>query len=202
MLRRPPRSTRPDTLFPYTTLFRSRPYGGRTRVGREQAVIFTHPLAPQRPEERSGDDDKFHDECGVFGVFGHEDAAALAALGLHALQHRGQEAAGIVSYDGHHFNAHRDLGLVGDIFASEDVMARLAGHAAIGHNRYSTTGETALRNVQPLFAELSCGGFALAHHGNLTNARALRRRLVNKRSETRRVGKGCVSTFRSRWGPR
>src|SRR3546814_3644751 len=88
---------------------------------------------------------------------------ALAALGLHAVQHRGQESAGIVAFDGQHFNAHRDLGLVGDIFSSEGVMSRLAGHAAIGHNRYSTTGETALRNVQPLFADLSCGGFALAH---------------------------------------
>jgi len=136
-------------------------------------VINTNPLAPL-------DDDKFHEECGVFGVFGHADAAALAALGLHALQHRGQEAAGIVAFDGHHFNAHRDLGHVGDIFSSEEVMSRLAGHAAIGHNRYSTTGETALRNVQPLFADLSCGGFALAHNGNLTNARMLRRRLVER----------------------
>ena len=141
-------------------------------------MITTNPLA--RALERSGDDDKFHEECGVFGVFGHQDAAALAALGLHALQHRGQEAAGIVAFDGRQFNAHRDLGLVGDIFSSEGVMARLVGHAAIGHNRYSTTGETALRNVQPLFADLSCGGFALAHNGNLTNARHLRHRLVEQ----------------------
>ncbi len=138
-------------------------------------MITTNPLAPL-------DDDKFHDECGVFGIFGNEDAAALATLGLHALQHRGQEAAGIVSFDGSHFNAHRDLGHVGDIFSSEDVMARLAGHAAIGHNRYSTTGETALRNVQPLFADLSCGGFSLAHNGNLTNARVLRHQLVDSGS--------------------
>jgi amidophosphoribosyltransferase len=141
-------------------------------------VITTNPFAP--PPNCTGDDDKFHEECGVFGIFGQSDAAALAALGLHALQHRGQEAAGIVAFDGHHFNAHRDLGHVGDIFSSEDVMKRLAGHAAIGHNRYSTTGETALRNVQPLFADLSCGGFALAHNGNLTNARHLRRLLVNQ----------------------
>jgi amidophosphoribosyltransferase len=134
-------------------------------------VINTNPLAPL-------DDDKFHEECGVFGIFGNSDAAALSVLGLHALQHRGQEAAGIVAYNGANFNAHRDLGHVGDIFSSEEVMARLAGHAAIGHNRYSTTGETALRNVQPLFADLSCGGFALAHNGNLTNARLLRRLLV------------------------
>ncbi|MGF1629533.1 MAG: amidophosphoribosyltransferase [Kiloniellaceae bacterium] len=146
-------------------------------------MMTTNPLAPaleRTPLDVRGDDDKFHEECGVFGIFGNDDAAALAALGLHALQHRGQEAAGIVAFDGKHFNAHRDLGLVGDIFSSEDVMARLAGHAAIGHNRYSTTGETALRNVQPLFADLSCGGFALAHNGNLTNARALHRRLVNQ----------------------
>ncbi len=136
-------------------------------------MITTNPLAPL-------DDDKFHEECGVFGIFGSEDAAAMAALGLHALQHRGQESAGIVAYDGKHFNAHRDLGHVGDIFSSEEVMSRLAGRAAIGHNRYSTTGETALRNVQPLFADLSLGGFALAHNGNLTNARHLRRQLVNQ----------------------
>ena len=140
-------------------------------------MITTNPLVP--PVDRTGDDDKFHEECGVFGIFGNDDAAALAALGLHALQHRGQEAAGIVAYDGKHFNAHRDLGHVGDIFSSEEIMSRLPGHAAIGHNRYSTTGETALRNVQPLFADLSLGGFALAHNGNLTNARQLRRQLVN-----------------------
>ncbi|MEQ8354104.1 MAG: amidophosphoribosyltransferase [Kiloniellaceae bacterium] len=143
-------------------------------------MITTNPLAPQ--SVRPGDDDKFHEECGVFGIFGNGDAAALAALGLHALQHRGQEAAGIVAFDGAHFNAHRDLGHVGDIFSSEEVMARLAGHAAIGHNRYSTTGETALRNVQPLFADLSCGGFTLAHNGNLTNARQLRHQLVDRGS--------------------
>lgn len=128
------------------------------------------------------DDDKLREECGVFGIFGNDDAAALAALGLHALQHRGQEAAGIVAYDGEQFNAHRDLGHVGDIFSSGDVMTRLSGHSAIGHVRYSTTGETALRNVQPLFADLHYGGFALAHNGNLTNARHLRQDLVRSGS--------------------
>jgi amidophosphoribosyltransferase len=128
------------------------------------------------------DDDKLKEECGVFGIFGHDDASALAALGLHALQHRGQEAAGIVAYDGEQFNAHRDLGHVGDIFASGNVMKRLAGKSAIGHVRYSTTGETALRNVQPLFADLHYGGFALAHNGNLTNARQLRQELVRNGS--------------------
>ena len=124
------------------------------------------------------DDDKPHEECGVFGIFGHEDAAELVALGLHALQHRGQEAAGIVSFDGMRFNSERRLGLVGDNFSQESVMSRLRGHAAIGHNRYSTSGDTILRNVQPLFADLAGGGLAIAHNGNLTNATTLRRRLV------------------------
>ena len=123
-------------------------------------------------------DDKFHDECGIFGVFGHDDSAAHTALGLHALQHRGQEAAGIVSFDGEHFNSHRGLGLVGDLFSSQDTMDRLKGHSAIGHNRYSTTGNTVLRNVQPLFAEFDFGGLAVAHNGNLTNGHTLRRQLV------------------------
>jgi amidophosphoribosyltransferase len=103
-------------------------------------------------------------------------------LGLHALQHRGQEAAGIVAYDGHRFNAHRELGHVADHFSSEKVVERLKGYASIGHVRYSTTGETILRNVQPLFADLEVGGFALAHNGNLTNAYALRRDLVRRGS--------------------
>ena len=124
------------------------------------------------------DGDKPHEECGVFGIFGHEDAAELVALGLHALQHRGQEAAGIVSFDGMRFNSERRLGLVGDNFSQESVMSRLRGHAAIGHNRYSTSGDTILRNVQPLFADLAGGGLAVAHNGNLTNATMLRRRLV------------------------
>ncbi|WP_422023582.1 amidophosphoribosyltransferase, partial [Pyruvatibacter mobilis] len=122
--------------------------------------------------------DTLREECGVFGVYGHEDAAALTALGLHALQHRGQEAAGIVSYDGSRFNAERRMGLVGDHFSSEKMINRLAGNAAIGHNRYSTTGETMLRNVQPLFADLWGGGFAIGHNGNLTNALTLRDQLV------------------------
>ena len=128
------------------------------------------------------DDDKLKEECGVFAVYGHQDAAKHTALGLHALQHRGQEAAGIVSYDGKQFNAHRDLGQVGDIFDKPRVMDRLEGTAAIGHNRYSTRGETALRNVQPLFADFEFGGFALAHNGNLTNAVKLRRELVHRGS--------------------
>jgi amidophosphoribosyltransferase len=121
-----------------------------------------------------------HEECGIFGIFGHPDAAAHTALGLHALQHRGQEAAGIVTYDGRQFYSHRALGLVGDNFSEESVIAGLPGATAIGHNRYSTTGETVLRNVQPLFAHFESGGFAIAHNGNLTNALALRKRLVKR----------------------
>jgi amidophosphoribosyltransferase len=124
-------------------------------------------------------DDRLGEECGVFGVFGHDDAAALTALGLHALQHRGQEAAGIVSFDGNHFHSERRLGLVGDNFNKAEVIGRLKGHLALGHNRYSTTGDTVLRNVQPLFADLDTGGFAVAHNGNLTNALTLRHELVS-----------------------
>ena len=121
--------------------------------------------------------DELREECGVFGIFGHADAPTLTALGLQALQHRGQEAAGIVSSDGRQFYAERRMGLVGDNFTKPSVMKRLSGNNAIGHVRYSTTGETVLRNVQPLFADLAAGGFALAHNGNLTNALTLRREL-------------------------
>ena len=124
--------------------------------------------------------DRLREECGVFGIYGHPDAAALTALGLHALQHRGQEAAGIVSFDGERFQTERRLGLVGDHFSSEKVINRLQGSSALGHVRYSTTGETILRNVQPLFAELAVGGFAVAHNGNLTNGLTLRRELISQ----------------------
>src|SRR5215218_10592493 len=100
------------------------------------------------------DGDTLREECGVFGIFGHPDASAITALGLHALQHRGQEAAGIVSFDGHVFHSEKKLGLVGDSFSDRNTIERLEGLSAIGHVRYSTTGETILRNVQPLFAEL------------------------------------------------
>ncbi|MBA4782355.1 MAG: amidophosphoribosyltransferase [Rhizobiales bacterium] len=125
-------------------------------------------------------DDAFHEECGVFGIFGHDDAAALTVLGLHALQHRGQEASGIVAYDGTHFSAERHVGLVGDTFSRKSVIDRLPGNRAIGHNRYSTTGGAGLRNIQPLFAEFAGGGFAVAHNGNLTNALTLQRQLQMK----------------------
>ncbi len=122
--------------------------------------------------------DRFHDECGVFGIYSHPDAAALTALGLHALQHRGQESAGIVTFDGARYHLERRLGLVGDNFTKPAVLESLQGNMGIGHVRYSTTGETALRNVQPLFAELESGGFALAHNGNLTNGLSLRREVI------------------------
>jgi amidophosphoribosyltransferase len=115
-------------------------------------------------------------------VYAHPDAAALAALGLHALQHRGQEAAGIVAYDGEQFSAHRGMGHVSDSFSSKEVIGRLRGSAAIGHVRYATTGEVALRNVQPLFADFEFGGLAICHNGNLTNSYQLRRQLVRRGS--------------------
>ena len=126
------------------------------------------------------DDDYLHEECGLFGIYNSSDAAAHTALGLHALQHRGQESAGIVVYDGEQFHSHRALGLVGDHFNAQSVMDRLEGNVAIGHVRYSTSGDTALRNVQPLFAEFKFGGLAVCHNGNLTNAYSIRNDLVQR----------------------
>ena len=124
------------------------------------------------------DADRLREECGLFGIFGHPEAAAITALGLHALQHRGQEAAGITSFDGERFYSERRLGLVCDHFSRASTIERLPGSAAIGHVRYATTGATILRNVQPLFAELAAGGLAVAHNGNLTNGLTLRRELI------------------------
>jgi amidophosphoribosyltransferase len=124
--------------------------------------------------------DTLHEECGVFGILGHPEAATLTALGLHALQHRGQEAAGVVSFDGRQFHSERHLGLVGDHFTDPGVVKRLPGHMSMGHVRYSTTGETILRNVQPLFAELEVGGIAIGHNGNFTNGLTRRRDLIAK----------------------
>ncbi|SFF07685.1 amidophosphoribosyltransferase [Aureimonas phyllosphaerae] len=124
------------------------------------------------------DGDTLHEECGVFGILGHSDAATLTALGLHALQHRGQEAAGIVTFDGQQFHTEKRMGLVGDHYTDPATLAKLPGFVAIGHTRYSTTGEVALRNVQPLFAELEVGGIAVAHNGNFTNGLTLRRQLI------------------------
>src|SRR5215470_1090667 len=120
--------------------------------------------------------DGFHEECGVFGVYGHPEAANLAYLGLYALQHRGQESAGIVSSNGKALIAHRGMGLVADIFNS-DIIGRLEGTSAIGHNRYSTTGSTSIKNCQPLVVEYKRGGLAVGHNGNLVNFEELRERL-------------------------
>ena len=122
--------------------------------------------------------DKLREECGIFGVSNHEDASTLVALGLHALQHRGQEGCGIVSFDGKNYHSEKRHGLVGDHFTDHETLKRLPGFFSIGHNRYSTTGETSLRNIQPFFADLHMGGLSLAHNGNLTNALLLREALV------------------------
>jgi amidophosphoribosyltransferase len=140
----------------------------------------THRLSEASPGWVELDGDRLREECGVFGIFGHPDAATIVALGLHALQHRGQEAAGIVSFDGKRFHSERRMGLVGDNFSRREVIERLPGASAMGHVRYSTTGETILRNVQPLFAELEGGGFAVGLNGNLTNGLTLRRELVHE----------------------
>ena len=121
---------------------------------------------------------KIKEECGVFGISNTKDASTLAALGLHALQHRGQEGCGIVSFDGKHYHSEKRFGLVGDNFNKEKVLKKLPGNFAIGHNRYSTTGGTTLRNVQPFFADTNAGGIVVAHNGNLTNAITLRQKLV------------------------
>ncbi|MFP5330234.1 MAG: amidophosphoribosyltransferase [Alphaproteobacteria bacterium] len=128
------------------------------------------------------DDDKLREECGIFGIWGADKAASFVALGLHALQHRGQEAAGITSFDGEHFHSHRAMGMVAGNFDRDEVISKLPGRTAIGHVRYSTTGASALRNVQPLFAELDDYGFAIAHNGNISNAMKLRRTLSRRGS--------------------
>ena len=122
--------------------------------------------------------DKLREECGIFGISDHEDSSALVALGLHALQHRGQEGCGIVSFDGNNYHSEKRQGLVGDHFTDSKTLQKLPGKFAIGHNRYSTTGETSLRNIQPFFADLHMGGLSIAHNGNLTNALLLRESLV------------------------
>src|SRR5574338_1671475 len=151
-------------------------YGGRQTaahaIGATMDMLTTNPF----------DDDKLREECGVFGIWGADNAASFVALGLHALQHRGQEAAGITTFDGRHFHSHRAMGHVAGNFDRDDIIRKLAGRGGIGHVRYSTTGETALRNVQPLYAELNDGGFAVAHNGNLSNAIKLRRTLNRRGS--------------------
>ncbi|MBT8427419.1 MAG: amidophosphoribosyltransferase, partial [Erythrobacter sp.] len=133
----------------------------------------THPFLDE-------DGDKLREECGVFGAINAADASAVTALGLHALQHRGQEAAGIIAWDGAEFRARRGLGHVAENFSSSEAIAELPGHMAAGHVRYSTTGGAGLRNVQPLYADLASGGFAVAHNGNISNAGKLRAELVQR----------------------
>ncbi len=133
-------------------------------------MFTTHPF----------DDDKLHEECGVFGVWGSDPASAVVALGLHALQHRGQEAAGITSFDGTEFHSLRAMGHVAGNFDSDAAIANLPGATACGHVRYSTTGEASMRNIQPLFADLASGGFAIAHNGNISNAMTIKKELVRK----------------------
>ena len=127
-------------------------------------------------------DPKLKEECAVFGISDNPDASALTALGLHALQHRGQEGCGIVSFDGKKYHSEKRFGLVGDNFSKEKVIKTLPGKFAIGHNRYSTTGGTALRNIQPFFADTNAGGIGVAHNGNLTNAIKLRDKMVQEGS--------------------
>ena len=146
-------------------------YGAKHR-GFGRKMLTTNPF----------DDDKLREECGIFGIWGADTASSFVALGLHALQHRGQEAAGIVSFDGTNYHAHRAMGHVAGNFDRDDIIRKLSGKIAIGHVRYSTTGETALRNVQPLFADLAEGGFAVAHNGNLSNAMTLRAALIRRGS--------------------
>ena len=136
---------------------------------------ITHPF-------HDADGDKLREECGIFGVIGAREASGLTALGLHALQHRGQEAVGITSFDGTEFYAHRGVGHVAQVFSSDQVLAALPGGMASGHVRYSTTGGSGLRNIQPLFADLASGGFSIAHNGNISNAMTLKRDLVRKGS--------------------
>ncbi|WP_435417432.1 amidophosphoribosyltransferase [Parerythrobacter aurantius] len=136
-------------------------------------MITTHPFYDENG-------DKLREECGVFGVIGTSEAAAMTALGLHALQHRGQEACGIVSWDGAEFFARRGLGHVAQVFSERTLIDELPGRMASGHVRYSTTGGAGLRNVQPLFADLARGGFSVAHNGNISNAMHLRQELVEK----------------------
>ena len=135
-------------------------------------------LLIQKKKLKKFNKDKLREECGIFGISNHKDASKLVALGLHALQHRGQEGCGIVSFDGKNYHSEKRQGLVGDHFTDPETLKKLSGDFAIGHNRYSTTGETSLRNIQPFFADLHMGGLSIAHNGNLTNALLLRENLV------------------------
>ncbi len=135
-------------------------------------------LKKQKKKLKTFKQEKIREECGVFGIHDFNDASTITALGLHALQHRGQEGCGIVSFDGKNFHSEKRHGLVGDNFTNNEILKKLPGKSAIGHNRYSTTGETSLRNIQPFFADIFGGGISVAHNGNFTNALKLRDKLV------------------------
>ena len=142
----------------------------------------TEAFRDETPWDIGDDGDTLHEECGIFGVIGARSASSMVALGLHALQHRGQEAVGITSFDGAEFFSHRGIGHVAHVFNNQDIFVDLPGMMASGHVRYSTTGGSGLRNIQPLFADLADGGFSIAHNGNISNAMTLKRDLVNKGS--------------------
>ena len=137
-------------------------------------------LKKQKKKSKKFKDSPIREECGVFGIYNFPDASTLTALGLHALQHRGQEGCGIVSFDGKNFHSEKRHGLVGDNFTNKEILKKLPGSFAIGHNRYSTTGEDSLRNIQPFFADIYGGGISVAHNGNFTNAVKLREKLVKE----------------------
>src|SRR5215470_17002281 len=143
---------------------------------RRRLVVLDPAMNPAPRARSEDDDDRFHDECGVFGIFGHPEAANMTYLGLHALQHRGQESAGIVTSDGQRLYAHRAMGLVQDAFTQEH-LARLPGRVAIGHVRYSTAGGSLLKNAQPIAVDYARGSLAVCHNGNFTNADELRAEL-------------------------
>ena len=134
-----------------------------------KSLPFSSRLTPHVSRPQLITPDKFHDECAVFGIYGHKEASNIAYLGLYALQHRGQEGSGIAATDGEYFHVEKGLGLVADIY-TKSAIKRLHGHAAIGHNRYSTAGGGGLKNVQPLTVNFAFGNMALAHNGNLINA--------------------------------
>ena len=160
-----------------THVLTSRPQGGQ-RTGQKSGHRSRQTDPLEAVSDWDIDGDTLHEECAVVGVFDVPDASAVTALGMQALQHRGQEACGLVSFDGKTFHAERKFGLVGDNFSDRETIEMLQGNSAVGHNRYSTAGGKSLRNVQPLFAHFRDGGMAIAHNGNLTNAKTLHSQLV------------------------
>ncbi len=165
-------------LFPPLIRRKKAPTPGMT----DHTHTAVSPLSDRDSAPWDLEDDNLHEECGVFGVIGLKSASASVALGLHALQHRGQEAVGITSFDGDEFFSRRGIGHVAQVFKNQDIFAELPGKMASGHVRYATTGGSGLRNIQPLFADLASGGFSIAHNGNISNAMTLKRDLVQKGS--------------------